>query len=265
MMSGTLAALLPSIISSTSSPSAKNSDLKMHCERLIRRLQDPYFRALLIHLTSGDWSNILEEESLPFRERLAIAFQFLEDRALSSYLKRSVEQATVKGSVESLMLTGLRCRAGMDIIQAYVDKTSDVQTAAMLSALTWPSYYAQQQTPIVASLMERHGYLGYTAGQNLDFRPEKWVEAYRDMLDGFSLFHCRAYFDIERGQVMNNAIQNGEIVMGHGGGSGELGVGEWVPIQILIRCRYCGKNVNGSRPALSPQASVGKVSLFAQQ
>jgi hypothetical protein len=99
----------------------------MHCERLILRLQDPYFRALLIHLTSGDWSAILEEESLPFRERLAIAFQFLDDRALSSYLKRSVEEATIRGSIESLMLTGLRCGAGMDIIQAYVDKTSDVQ------------------------------------------------------------------------------------------------------------------------------------------
>ena len=258
MMSGTLAALLPS----TSSPGPKNSDLRMHCERLILRLQDPYFRALLIHLTSGDWSDILEEESLPFRERLAIAFQFLDDRALSSYLKRSVEEATVKGSVESLMLTGLRCRAGMDIIQAYVDKTSDVQTAAMLSALTWPSYYAQQQSPTVASLMERHGYLGYAAAQTLDLRPEKWVEAYRDMLDEFSLSHCRAYFDIERGQVMNNAIQNGEIVMGHGRGGGEAGVGEWVPVQILIRCRYCGKNVNAAKPASSPQASIGKASLL---
>jgi len=262
MMSATLTAILPNIATSTFSLSSKNAELRRHCERLAREPLDPYFRALLIHLTSGNWSDILEKESLPFRERLAIAFQFLDDRALSSYLKRSVEQATARGSIESLMLTGLRCRAGMDIIQAYVDKTSDVQSAAMLSALTWPSYYAQQQSPMVASFVERHGYLGYAASQNLDLRPEKWVEAYRDTLDQFSLFHCRAYFDIERGQVMNNAIQNEEIVMGHGGGSGEPGVGEWVPVQILIRCRYCGKNVNGPKAASSPQASHGKVRSF---
>ncbi|KAF8346674.1 hypothetical protein F5887DRAFT_960284 [Amanita rubescens] len=262
MMSATLTAVLPSIATSTSSLSAKNAELRRHCKRLALRLDDPYFRALLTHLTSGDWSDILEEESLPFRERLAIAFQFLDDHALSSYLKRSVEQAITTGSIESLMLTGLRCRAGMDIIQAYVDKTGDVQSAAMLSALTWPSYYAQQQSPMVASFLERHGYLGYAAAQILDLRPEKWVEAYRDMLDQFTLFHCRAYFDIERGQVMNNALQNEEIVMGHGGGSGEPGAGEWVPVQILIRCRYCGKNVNGPNATSSPwQASHGKPTL----
>ncbi|KAK2460109.1 hypothetical protein APHAL10511_007875 [Amanita phalloides] len=246
MMSGTLAALLPSI---TSSPRGGNTELRSHCERLILRLHDPYFRALLIHLTSGDWLDILEEELLPFRERLAIAFQFLDDHALSIYLKRSVERATSKGNIEPLMLTGLRCRAGMDIIQAYVDRTSDVQSAAMLSALTWPYYYAQQQSPTRFSFIEQ---------QLLDLRPEKWVETYRDTMDRCSLFHCRAYFDIERGQVMNEAIQKGEIVTEHGGGSGEIGMGEWVPVQILIRCRYCGKNVNGRRTTVGP---LGKSTL----
>ncbi|KAF8624642.1 hypothetical protein AX15_005795 [Amanita polypyramis BW_CC] len=261
MMSGTLAALLPSVPIASSSPSVKSAELRMHCERLIVRLHDPYFRALLIHLTSGDWSDVIEEESLPFRERLAIAFQFLDDRALSSYLKRSVEQATVRGSIDSLMLTGLRCRAGMDIIQAYVDRTGDVQSAAMLSALVWPSYYAQQQSPTLNALSARPGYFGYTPGRLLDMRPEKWVETYRDTLDGFKLFHCRAYFDIERGQIMNDAIHNGEIVMGHGGGSGEVGAGEWVPGQIVVRCRYCGKTVSGPGVGAGVQSPTGKSTL----
>ncbi|PFH53658.1 hypothetical protein AMATHDRAFT_137028 [Amanita thiersii Skay4041] len=216
MMSGTLAALLPSVLLGSSPPSAKNEELRQHCERLIVRLHDPYFRVLLTHLMLGDWSEVLEEDSLPFRERLAIAFQFLSDRSLSSYLKRSVEQATVRGDIDSVIVTGLRCRAGMDILQKYIDRTGDVQSVAILSALAWPS--RQQQ---------------------LDTRPERWLEAYRDLLDGFRLFDCRVGFDIERGQVMNAAIQNGEV-----------GAGEWVPGQIMIRCRDCGKTVNG--PGVGP-------------
>ncbi|KIL59700.1 hypothetical protein M378DRAFT_996956 [Amanita muscaria Koide BX008] len=267
MMSGTLAALIPSIVaaSTSSSPEAKTSDLKMHCERMIVRLHDPYFRALLTHLTLGDWSEVLEEESLPFRERLAIAFQFLDDGALSTYLKRLVEQASKRGTIDSIMLTGLRCRAGIDVLQAYVDRTGDVQSAAILSALTWPLYYAQQQSPMLTSSSTsssgRQNYLGYTSGRVLDARPEKWLEAYRDLLDGFKLFHCRVGFDIERGQVMNAAIQNGEVVMGHGGGNGEVGAGEWVPGQIMIRCRYCGKTVNGPGSGVSAQSPLGKPTL----
>jgi hypothetical protein len=41
---------------------------------------------MLTQLASKDWFKVLEEELLPLRERLAIAFQFLEDKALSSYL-----------------------------------------------------------------------------------------------------------------------------------------------------------------------------------
>ena len=48
------------------------------------RLHDPYFRAMLTHVVLGDWNDILDEEVIPFWERLSIAFQFLDNRALSS-------------------------------------------------------------------------------------------------------------------------------------------------------------------------------------
>ena len=71
MMSVTLAALIPTGLGGL----ARSSDLREQCEHLIVRLQDPYFRAMLAHLASGDWSKV-PEESLPLRERLAIAFQW---------------------------------------------------------------------------------------------------------------------------------------------------------------------------------------------
>ncbi|KAJ7895961.1 hypothetical protein B0H14DRAFT_3081117 [Mycena olivaceomarginata] len=167
MMSGTLAALMPTAGGSNRSP-----ELREHCERLIIRLQDPYFRAMLTQLTLGDWSEVLDEETLPFSERLAIAFQFLEDKIADL---------------------------------GYVNRSGDVQTAAILSSYACPFKFT-------------------------DPRAERWVDAYRDLLDGFKLHHYRVSFDIERGGLWQDAVQYGDRKPV-----------EWAPNQILIRCNYCNK------------------------
>ena len=203
MMSGTLAALVPT----GSGGLARSSDLREQCERLIVRLQDPYFRAMLAHLASGDWSEVLEEESLPLRERLAIAFQFVEDKALTSYLRRTAERAGSRGDLGGLIVTGLT-PAGMNILQNYVDRTGDIQTAAILSSYVCPARFS-------------------------DVRVDRWLEAYRDLLDGFKLFHHRVAFDIDRGQINQEAIHNGDVAPF-----------EWAPRQIIIRCNYCSKAIS---------------------
>ncbi|KAF8211587.1 hypothetical protein K438DRAFT_1807564 [Mycena galopus ATCC 62051] len=204
MMSGTLAALMP-----TSSGSHRSPELREHCERLIIRLQDPYFRAMLTQLTLGDWSEVLDEETLPFSERLAIAFQFLEDKALSSYLHRCVQNSSHRGDIDGLLVTGLTKR-GMDILQGHVNRSGDVQTAAILSSYTCPFKFT-------------------------DPRAERWVEAYRDLLDGFKLHHHRVRFDIERGGLWQDAVQYGD-----------RNPVQWAPSQILIRCNYCNKPVTNT-------------------
>lgn len=200
-MAGTLAALASYTPSANSS---KTSELQKHAEHLIIKLQDPYFRALFAHQTLGDWSDVLEEETLPFRERLAIAFQFLDDRTLTSYLRRWKDQACLRGDIDGLMLTGLT-KAGMDVLQRYLDRTGDVQTASILSSYVNPTKFR-------------------------DKRGQRWVEAYRDLLDGFKLHHFRVAFDISYGQTLESAVH-----------SGELPPFNWVPSQILIRCNYCNK------------------------
>ena len=204
-MSGTVAALVPQASSGT----ARNMsvELREHCERLIVRLHDPYFRIMLTHLALGDWSEVLEEEVIPFQERLAIAFQFLEDKGLSSYLRRTTERACLRGDIDAIIITGLT-PSGLDILQSYVDCTGDVQTAAIMSSYVCPQKFK-------------------------DRRAERWLETYRDLLDGFKLHHHRVGFDIERGQLLSEAIQSNDMV-----------AEEWVPRQILIRCHYCNKPVN---------------------
>ncbi|TFK44098.1 hypothetical protein BDQ12DRAFT_640512 [Crucibulum laeve] len=215
MMSGTIAALIPN------GSSSKGFELREHCQRLIVRLQDPYFRAMLTHLASGDWSEVLEEEVLPFRERLAIAFQFLDDKALSSYLRRCTERAALRGDIDCLIVTGIT-KAGLDILQSYVDRTGDVQTAAILSSYVCPQKFQ-------------------------DKRAEKWLEAYRDLLDGFKLHHHRVGFDIERGQLLNEAMQFGDVPPQ-----------QWVPRQILIQCSYCRKPITTQNTLISAQQQKGR-------
>ncbi|KZT65334.1 hypothetical protein DAEQUDRAFT_747081 [Daedalea quercina L-15889] len=203
MMSGMLAALAPA-----SSGTTENSDLLEHCERLIVRMQDPYLRAMLTYLAVRDWSEVLQEEALPLRERLAIAFHFLDDRDLGSYLHRVAERSSHDGNIEGLIVTGLTA-AALDILQSYVDVTSDVQTAATLSSLT-------------------------PAGAH-DTRANRWLDAYRDLFDNWKLFHHRCQFDIDRGQILQDAIQNEELARY-----------EWAPRQILLRCHYCNKPMDSA-------------------
>ncbi|KAI0949126.1 hypothetical protein AcW1_008824 [Taiwanofungus camphoratus] len=199
MMSGMLAALTPS----ASVP--ENNALIEHCELLKVRLQDPYLRAMLTYLTVKDWRDVLDEDMLPLRESLAIAFQFLDDKALSSYLCRVIDDCShsLHGYIEGIIVTGVTA-SGMDILQAYVDRTGDIQTAAILSSLS--------------------------ATRARDGRAGRWLEAYRDLLDGWKLFHYRCQFDIDRGRILQDAIQHEEIAPF-----------EWAPRQILIRCNYCNK------------------------
>ena len=210
IMSGTLAALTPA--------SNKTPELRHQYERLIMRLEDPYFRAMLTYLAAGDWADVLEEEYIPLRERIVIALQFLEDDALSAYLRRIAEASVAQGDVEGIIVTGLTA-SGMQLLQNYIDRTGDVQTAAILGAYVHPH-------------------------QLEDARVERWLDAYRNFLDGWKFFHHRCQLDIDRGQMLQDFTQ-----------AAERDPVQLVPPQVLIRCNYCNK------PTSEPQgvATANKV------
>jgi WD repeat-containing protein mio len=198
MMSGMLAALNPT------AGGLKNTELRDHCERLIVRLQDPYLRVMLTHLTvNDDWAEVLQEDTLPLRERLAIAFQFLADKELTAYLRRIVQRGVHDGDIETLLVSGLTPQ-GMDILQTYLDTSGDVQTVALLAVLS--------------------------PARARDKCVERWLNTYRDLLDAWRLFHYRCQLDIDRGRILNDAIQQGEMVQFR-----------WTKPEIILRCNYCNK------------------------
>jgi WD repeat-containing protein mio len=114
----------------------------------------------------------------------------------------------------------------MDVIQAYVDHTSDVQTAAILASYVSPARFKDEKVQI-------------------------WVEAYRDLLDSWGLFHYRSQFDIERGQMTQHMISNGEIPPF-----------EWVEKQLLIRCNNCNKTINATNPQTTLPGERVTVRIF---
>jgi hypothetical protein len=128
-----------------------------------------------------------------------------------------VEDMNRSGDIEALLITGLN-PAGVDVIQAYVDTTGDIQTAASLTSFVPPTRWRSERRP-------------------KDPRPERWTEAYRNLLDSWKFFHHRVQFDLLRGEINVSAIRDGEAAPF-----------EWVPRQMEVRCNYCNKLVNSLQP-----------------
>ncbi|KZS98492.1 hypothetical protein SISNIDRAFT_448741 [Sistotremastrum niveocremeum HHB9708] len=189
----------------------KTPHLKEQYSRIIPALEDPYLRAMLYHLALEDWSEVLDEELLPLRERVALAIKFLSDSDLSEYLRRQTEQAKKRGDILGLILTGLT-PAGMDLLQSYVDLTGDVQTAAVMASLVFPMKVN-------------------------DSRAERWIETYRTLLDYWKLFHHRCQFDIQRGQILRDGSTDRVRLME-----------AWKP-QIVLHCNFCSKTLDSRTAA----------------
>jgi len=180
---------------------------------------------MLTHVALDDWSEVLQEESLPLRERLAIAFRFLEDRPLSSYLHHLTDQYRNTGDIEGLILTGLTSQ-GFDILQAYVDSTGDVQTASILAAFVSPALFR-------------------------DTRAERWLEAYHDLLDGWKLFHFRCQFDIARGRIIKETVTKEDVQPF-----------DWVKPQLAVRCGFCKKMVSAKTPLVGAGTRIRVRDIF---
>eukprot|EP00514_Thraustochytrium_sp_LLF1b_P009321 CAMPEP_0184547370 /NCGR_PEP_ID=MMETSP0199_2-20130426/5535_1 /TAXON_ID=1112570 /ORGANISM="Thraustochytrium sp., Strain LLF1b" /LENGTH=943 /DNA_ID=CAMNT_0026941861 /DNA_START=159 /DNA_END=2987 /DNA_ORIENTATION=- len=78
---------------------------------------------------------VTEEPALALADRVAFACRFLPDTQLFEFLANCCEKVTSEGHLDGIILTGLGTH-GMRLIQTYVDKTGDVQTAALVACHT---------------------------------------------------------------------------------------------------------------------------------
>lgn len=197
-----------------------NTLWKDQCRSMASELDDPYLRAIFAFIADNDWWDVLDESSLPLRERVGVALRCLSDKDLTIYLNKIAKKYILKGELEGLILTGITPR-GIDLLQSYVDSTSDVQTAALITSFGCPRYFR-------------------------DERAENWLESYRTLLNSWGMFSTRAKFDVARAKLAktNNSFKLQKIA----------------PSQVHLQCIRCNKNISKSvKPSKRFNNSTSKI------
>jgi len=136
-------------------------------------LPHPALRAIFAFLTCQDerYSSVLEEDGLLLVDRLGFAVTFLNDRALEEYIEREWENMVGAGRIDGLVLCGGDSE-GVQLIQRFVDRTGDVQTASWMAVRVLAAELAKTD------------------------QVTAWVESYRTILDQWNMFTARAELDI---------------------------------------------------------------------
>lgn len=194
-----------------------NSPWKDQCRKMASDLDDPYLRAIFAFIADNDWWDVLDEHALPLRERLGVAIRFLSDKDLTTYLSRIADSVIARGELEGLILTGITPK-GIELLQSYVDRSSDVQTASLMASFACPRYFR-------------------------DTRVDHWTDCYRSLLNSWSMFSERARFDVARSKLSRNRMGQQTL--------------KPAPKQIYLQCLRCNKNISKPRASgLSKPASA---------
>ncbi|KAK5600370.1 hypothetical protein CRENBAI_025253 [Crenichthys baileyi] len=156
----------------------KSSLWREMCSSLRLQLKNPYLCIMFAFLTSepGAYDGVLYESNVAVRDRVAFACMFLSDVQLPRYIDKLTNKMKEAGNLEGILLTGLT-KDGVDLIESYVDRTGDVQTASFCMLKGSPSDVLK------------------------DPRVQCWIENYRNLLDAWRFWHKRAEFDILRGKL----------------------------------------------------------------
>ncbi|KAL7273814.1 hypothetical protein RUND412_003305 [Rhizina undulata] len=174
------------------------------CRERAKELEDPYLRSIFAFVAAGDWKDVLADSNLPVKALLGIALKWLPDDALTEYLEELTNLVVKEGDVRGIVATGVGEKM-VELLQGYVNRTGDVQTAALVAGFVVPRYFE-------------------------DERVEYWIESYRGLLNSWRLWHWRCRFDCERGRMSRNRL-------------GERTV-EPVQRQVYVRCANCDRSVS---------------------
>uniref|UniRef100_A0A7M5WX31 WD repeat protein mio zinc-ribbon like domain-containing protein n=2 Tax=Clytia hemisphaerica TaxID=252671 RepID=A0A7M5WX31_9CNID len=143
-----------------------------NCQRLGQQLTNPYLRAMFAFLTAEgeDFTSVLKENGMDLKDRIAFACRYLSDAKLTNYVENVTSKMITSGGLEGLLLTGLTTD-GIDLLENYITKYGDVQTAVLIVLVMKYS-----------DVMK-------------DERVNDWIEYYRCLLDRWRMWHKRAQFD----------------------------------------------------------------------
>ena len=232
---------------------------RMACASLLRRDElnsdnskssgTAYLRALCQFLmgigVNGGLDQVLDNTQLSLCDRVGFACRFLPQRDLKLYLVKSIDSCQASGDIEGLVVTALS-KPGIHILQAFMDRHADVQTAALVVGRTiLPSDWIVERKICT-----------------------EWVESYRGLLNSWQMWQSRAMFDVDRAELLRNIkARTSEGIPVAAGGKGTNSTGRRVavqlrrpgsrpldpdilpavPAQLDARCNYCSTPIGLKR------------------
>ena len=148
-----------------------NDEQREMCLWMAADTEDPALKALLTFLITDDWRDVMKTNYLHLCDRVGLGLKYLNDTELSGFIQTETARAVRNGDVEGVLLTGLGGEA-MDLFQAYITKTNDLQTAVLATAFTNPLYVD-------------------------DARWEMWKETYFMQMQSWRSFNERTKFTVQ--------------------------------------------------------------------
>jgi hypothetical protein len=164
-----------------------------------------------------------QEVLLLLSDAVAVACRFLDDQQLEACLRKLNARAVSAGALAGLSFCGLTENV-LPLLQAYIDRTCDVQTAAAL-LLSAP-------TDVVSAP-----------------RASNWMRQYRELLNQWQLYHARCRLDAALGRRRrepSSAGAPGALIATAGG--------QQPPSLVFARCAFCNSSLQTSGVARSTQA-----------
>eukprot|EP00804_Cyclotella_cryptica_P030241 CCRYP_017117-RA/>CCRYP_017117-RA protein AED:0.04 eAED:0.04 QI:260/1/1/1/0.83/0.85/7/841/1309 len=185
-----------------------------------------YLRAICTFLLNiGDGFNrTIYDEGLSLADRVAVATRFLSRADLRSFLDSCLRKCHKTGNLEGIIITGLDKR-GVGIIQSYMDRTSDVQTAALISSrVIVPTEWGAERRIC-----------------------NEWLESYRSFLNRMQMWHSRAAFDVGRNEILRRLNSTPSVNVRRAVSSKKAQRVENDPVQfppqLWARCNYCNSSL----------------------
>lgn len=203
---------------SNSTGDFSRSDWNTALEESTRMRNDPYLRAIYGLISTGDWSVIANEASLPLRARVVVALRNFSDVQLTKWMTTQMEDAIQNGDIEGIVLAGITDPM-VDILAKYVEKFNDYQTPILIMSFCYPRYLD-------------------------DHRCDAWRKEYRDYLQRYKKYILRVKF--EQQSTTKSRLRDGTPVI------------KAPPRQVTIRCLNCDAQTandlrnSGTPPAILP-------------
>jgi len=199
-----------------------------------------YLRGLMRFLVTIGFEDghqtVLGDDSLSLCDRVAFACRFLTWSELKKFLVKNIDECERSGNVEGIVITGIE-KKGIKILQAFVDRYADVQSAALItSRVIFPPDWTSERR--ICS---------------------EWLDAFRALLNSWQMWQSRAMFDVDRADLLrkikvrqNDGIPggNGKSPVGYPGRRAPSGrkaglrqadpdILPSIPAQLDARCNYC--------------------------